>query len=87
MSGLDCRRAREVRKGAVDAILQAYGGDRRRTRRRARRAVGRRIARSGGTPLAVGEDGSLLGVIHLKDIVKPGIRSASRRCAAWASAR
>ncbi|MDX6263651.1 MAG: potassium-transporting ATPase ATP-binding subunit, partial [Kribbellaceae bacterium] len=33
-----------------------------------------RIARSGGTPLAVAKDGKLLGVIHLKDIVKQGIR-------------
>ena len=33
-----------------------------------------RIAREGGTPLAVAKDGKLLGVIHLKDIVKGGIR-------------
>ena len=32
------------------------------------------IAKSGGTPLAVAKDGQLLGVIHLKDIVKGGIR-------------
>jgi len=33
-----------------------------------------RIARSGGTPLAVSEDHRLMGVIHLKDIVKPGVK-------------
>jgi K+-transporting ATPase ATPase B chain len=33
-----------------------------------------RISRSGGTPLAVSDNGQLLGVIHLKDIVKPDIR-------------
>ncbi len=33
-----------------------------------------RIAQQGGTPLAVTKDGQLLGVIHLKDIVKGGIR-------------
>ena len=33
-----------------------------------------RIAREGGTPLAVAENGRVLGVIHLKDIVKGGIR-------------
>ena len=33
-----------------------------------------RIAKSGGTPLAVARDGRLLGVVHLKDIVKGGIR-------------
>src|SRR5213076_2138648 len=32
------------------------------------------IARAGGTPLAVARDGKLLGVIHLKDIVKGGIK-------------
>ena len=32
------------------------------------------IAKTGGTPLAVARDGKLLGVIHLKDIVKGGIR-------------
>src|SRR5262249_9195002 len=36
--------------------------------------VSERIAKSGGTPLAVERDGKLLGVIHLKDIVKGGIR-------------
>ena len=33
-----------------------------------------RIAKSGATPLAVAKDGKLLGVIHLKDVVKGGIR-------------
>ena len=32
------------------------------------------VARSGGTPLAVAKDGRLLGVVHLKDIIKGGIR-------------
>jgi K+-transporting ATPase ATPase B chain len=37
-------------------------------------AIADEIAKSGGTPLAVARDGKLLGVIHLKDIVKGGIR-------------
>ena len=37
-------------------------------------AIAERIAREGGTPLAVAKDERLLGVIHLKDIVKGGIR-------------
>jgi potassium-transporting ATPase ATP-binding subunit len=37
-------------------------------------AIADQIAKSGGTPLAVARDGKLLGVIHLKDIVKGGIR-------------
>jgi potassium-transporting ATPase ATP-binding subunit len=36
--------------------------------------IAERIARDGGTPLAVAKDDRLLGVIHLKDIVKGGIR-------------
>ena len=36
--------------------------------------IAERIAKEGGTPLAVAKDGRLLGVIHLKDIVKGGIR-------------
>jgi K+-transporting ATPase ATPase B chain len=38
------------------------------------RQVAERVAKSGGTPLAVARDGKLLGVVHLKDIVKGGIR-------------
>jgi K+-transporting ATPase ATPase B chain len=37
-------------------------------------AIAERIAKGGGTPLAVARDGRLLGVVHLKDIVKGGIR-------------
>jgi K+-transporting ATPase ATPase B chain len=37
-------------------------------------AIAETISHSGGTPLAVAKDGRLLGVIHLKDIVKGGIR-------------
>jgi K+-transporting ATPase ATPase B chain len=37
-------------------------------------AIADEIAKSGGTPLAVARDGKLLGVVHLKDIVKGGIR-------------
>src|SRR5215510_5582101 len=37
-------------------------------------AIADTIAKSGGTPLAVARDGKLLGVVHLKDIVKGGIR-------------
>ncbi len=59
----------EVRKGAADAILAYAGlaetGDLRR--------IIEEIARSGGTPLVVARDRRMLGVVHLKDIVKPGI--------------
>ncbi len=51
-------------------------GRRRRARKRSARST-RSLTRSpnpGGTPLAVARDGKLLGVVHLKDIVKGGIR-------------
>ena len=57
-------------EGAVSAAIQAVGAD------QAQQLVtlSERIAKSGGTPLAVAKDGKLMGVIHLKDIVKGGIR-------------
>ncbi len=79
-----------VRKGAVDSILQYLqasvetvmpGGAVRAhvpavnaDAVREITAIADTIAKAGGTPLAVARDGRLLGVIHLKDIVKGGIR-------------
>ncbi len=72
MSGVDVD-GREIRKGAPDAIADyvswhdgAFTPD--------VRAAVERVARGGGTPLVVAEKGRVLGVIHLKDIVKGGIR-------------
>ena len=45
-----------------------------------------RIAREGGTPLAVARDTQVLGVVYLKDTVKEGMASASTTCGRWASA-
>jgi len=72
MSGVDLE-DREIRKGAVSAIeeyVHGKGGD---FPARLRIEVDR-IAREGGTPLVVAEGPRALGVIHLKDIVKGGIR-------------
>jgi potassium-transporting ATPase ATP-binding subunit len=79
-----------VRKGAVDSVLNflnapvAEAGPSGAVRVmqpavgteqvREINAIADAIAKSGGTPLAVAKDGRLLGVIHLKDIVKGGIR-------------
>ena len=77
-----------VRKGAVDAILDylkntapktASGAAARKTgvsaeMAREVSALAESVAKSGGTPLAVAKDGRLFGVVHLKDIVKGGIR-------------
>jgi len=72
MSGVDFG-ARTIRKGAVDAILRFAGISMNTAPAPFRQAVDR-IARTGGTPLAVAEDGRLIGLIHLKDTVKPDIR-------------
>jgi K+-transporting ATPase ATPase B chain len=72
MSGVDIR-GRVLRKGAVDAVLSEVKLTRESAPPDFIQAVDR-IARSGGTPLAVSDNGELLGVIHLKDIVKPDIR-------------
>jgi K+-transporting ATPase ATPase B chain len=76
MSGIDVAGS-AIRKGAVDSVLdyvQQTGGDRAAAGTAELRAIAERIAKGGGTPLAVVKDGRLLGVIHLKDIVKGGIR-------------
>src|SRR5213593_3994624 len=72
MSGVDFDGI-EIRKGAADAIdryLASGGGA---TPADVRSKV-QEIARSGGTPLVVAERRRALGVIHLKDIVKGGMR-------------
>lgn len=61
------------RKGAVDAVVRSLEPGPNATPAEFTAAVDR-IARSGGTPLAVSEDGALVGVIHLKDVVKPGVK-------------
>jgi len=72
MSGVDLPE-RNLRKGAVDAVLKYCGLAKASAPAEFNQAV-ERIARSGGTPLALAQNGQLLGVIHLKDIVKPDIR-------------
>ena len=71
-SGLDAD-GHSWRKGAVDAVLKDAGIAAGQAPTEFTAAVDR-IARSGGTPLAVSEDGVLFGVIHLKDVVKPNVK-------------
>lgn len=72
MSGVDYN-GDEIRKGAVDAIkdyVSQFGGiysdkcD----------EVVRKISNQGGTPLIVAKNHKILGVIHLKDIIKKGVK-------------
>ncbi len=72
LSGVDFN-GRIFRKGAVDALLAFVGMQRREMPAVLSREIDK-IAQSGGTPLLVCADGKLLGAIHLKDVVKPGIR-------------
>src|SRR5271166_116465 len=89
MSGVEMGES-SIRKGAVDAILNylnggtttvSSGGAVQALRPavsadtvREVTTIADAIAKSGGTPLAVAKDNKLLGIIHLKDIVKGGIR-------------
>ncbi|QTH21641.1 potassium-transporting ATPase subunit KdpB [Rhizorhabdus wittichii] len=63
-----------IQKGAVDSILRAHPGLGETGAAAELRRVTDEIARAGGTPLAVARDGRLLGAIHLKDVVKAGVR-------------
>jgi K+-transporting ATPase ATPase B chain len=76
MSGVDVGE-HQIRKGAAEAILKFIAtrpqGDAVAVPREFHQTVDR-ISRAGGTPLAVSKDGRVLGVIHLKDVVKGGTR-------------
>src|SRR5215469_16226807 len=72
MSGVNID-GRQLRKGATDAIakfVKEAGG----TVPRSLSEISDRISRNGGTPLAVADGPRVLGVVHLKDIVKGGMR-------------
>ena len=89
ISGIDFEGS-SIRKGALDAILahvQSVAGPPTARYRgsvalattadasvRAVTSIAESIAKSGGTPLVVAKDGCILGGVHLKDIIKGGIR-------------
>ncbi len=76
MSGIDIEGS-SIRKGAVDAVIayvRAVNGNANLAFPRELDQTVEKIAKSGGTPLAVAKDGKMLGVIHLKDVVKGGIK-------------
>ncbi len=72
MSGVDVD-GHSIRKGAVDSVIEyvKQGGHHLPPELQLETE---RIAKLGGTPLAVVRDGQVLGVVYLKDIVKGGIR-------------
>lgn len=72
MSGVDWE-GHQIRKGATDSVIgwvESLGG----TVPPDLEGLVRRVAENGGTPLVVSMDDRALGVVHLKDIVKGGIR-------------
>ncbi len=75
MSGVDLD-GTEIRKGAVDAVVSfvAAKNDKQFAPPPGLATIAERIAKSGGTPLAVAKNERVLGVIQLKDVVKGGIR-------------
>lgn len=78
MSGVDSK-SFKIRKGALDAIQNwVYSISKQKMSAKLEQAV-LTIAKSGGTPLVVAQDGKAVGVIHLKDIVKPGIQDRFER--------
>ncbi len=77
MSGCDAG-DRQIRKGAVDAVrghVAACGGSLPDDVDEAAKKIGD----TGGTPLAVSDGKRVLGIIHLKDVVKQGIRERFTR--------
>jgi potassium-transporting ATPase ATP-binding subunit len=77
MSGVDFKgddgKSHQVRKGSADAIRNFVQGNNGFYTQKIQDVVSE-LARQGATPLVVAEDNKVLGVVHLKDIVKGGIK-------------
>ncbi len=76
MSGVDID-GHVIRKGAVESViafLKARNVAETRPEVIEAKSIAESIAKSGGTPLAVMKDDRILGLVHLKDVVKGGIR-------------
>ena len=72
MSGVNLD-GRQLRKGAGESIIQWVKAEGGRPPAELQGAL-ERIAREGGTPLAVARDSQVMGVIYLKDTIKEGMR-------------
>ena len=83
MSGVD-QGDLHIRKGAADALFKYIESSGNGVSDELRGAVDT-ISRAGGTPLVVAQNGKALGVIHLKDIVKGGIKERFVHSERWAS--
>lgn len=72
MSGVDFD-GNQIRKGAADSV-KAYVVENGRVYSEECDDAVRKVSNSGGTPLVVTKDGKVLGVVHLKDIIKKGVK-------------
>jgi K+-transporting ATPase ATPase B chain len=79
MSGVDFPDGRVIRKGAIDAVIKHVAERFAAPEPPQLHAAADRIARKGATPLAVAVDGTILGVIALSDVPKPGMRDRIAR--------
>ncbi|WP_210090765.1 potassium-transporting ATPase subunit KdpB [Paenibacillus turicensis] len=73
MSGMDLQNGQKIRKGAVDSVKSWVSGNGGMIPEDLDEK-GNKIASAGGTPLAVAVDNVIVGLIYLKDTVKPGMR-------------
>jgi K+-transporting ATPase ATPase B chain len=74
MSGVDFADGRKIRKGAPDSVRAWVAEQHAQGDAAAMTADIERIARAGGTPLLLADEHGLLGVIYLKDILKPNMK-------------
>ncbi len=77
MSGVDMP-GRKIRKGAADRVVK-FVRDAAGSIPKELEGIVERISKSGGTPLVVAENNRVLGVIHLKDVIKEGIKERFAR--------
>ncbi|MEZ4374394.1 MAG: potassium-transporting ATPase subunit KdpB [Polyangiaceae bacterium] len=78
LSGVNLPDGRQLRKGAVDAVKR-WLGEQGAALPEGVTAHVSAIARGGGTPLVVAEQGRALGVVALSDVLKPGIKQRFER--------
>jgi K+-transporting ATPase ATPase B chain len=78
LSGLDLPDGRRYRKGAYDAVC-AYIREQDAPIPEATEGLVKDVAGQGSTPIVVAEDGKVLGIVALSDVLKPGIRDRFER--------
>ncbi|ENV97907.1 potassium-transporting ATPase subunit KdpB [Acinetobacter bereziniae] len=77
ISGIDLSDGHQIRKGALDAILQ-FASQRLESHSELKTRV-EQVASKGATPLVVAKDKNILGVIELSDVIKQGIKEKFAR--------